>query len=65
MFESFTPIINDHLLKNKENLMKQLARLSKKYPKRIKVSLNIYNIMMNIDYPHLENCIVGRYKNLI
>ena len=54
-----------YLLLERIDYLDTAERLVKKYPKRIKVSLNIYNIMMNIDYPHLENCIVGRYKNLI
>lgn len=64
MFESFKPIIYDHLMKNKDIILKKTAELVKKYPKRIKVSLNIYNILMNIDYPHLENCIAEKYKQI-
>ena len=64
MFESFKPIINEHLLKNKDNIFKKLSELVKKHPKNIKVSLNIYNMLMNIDYPHLENCIVEKYKQI-
>ena len=41
-----------------------MSELVKKHPKRIKISLNIYNILMNIDYPHLENCIVEKYKQI-
>jgi len=62
LFQSFTPIINEHLQKNKDKIMNQLERLSKKYPKRIKVSINIYSIMMIIDYRNLENEIAGKYK---
>jgi hypothetical protein len=64
MFESFKPVIYDHLLKNKDIILKKTAELVKKYPKRIKVSLNIYNILMNIDYPHLENCVAEKYKQI-
>ena len=64
MFESFKPIINDHLLKNKDIILTKMSELVKKYPKHIKVSLNIYNILMNIDYPHLENCIAEKYKQI-
>ena len=64
MFESFKPIIYDHLLKNKNTILKKMSELVKKHPKRIKISLNIYNMLMNIDYPHLENCIVEKYKQI-
>ena len=64
MFESFKPVIYDHLLKNKDIILKKTTELVKKYPKRIKVSLNIYNILMNIDYPHLENILDEKYKQI-
>ena len=64
MFKSFTPIINDHLMKNKDIILEKTAELVKKNPKNIKVSLNIYNILMNIDYPHLENRIAEKYKGI-
>jgi len=64
MFESFKPVIYDHLLKNKDIILKKTTELVKKYPKPIKVSLNIYNILMNIDYPLLENCICEKYKQI-
>jgi hypothetical protein len=51
-------------MKNKDIILKKTTELVKKYPKRIKVSLNIYNILMNIDYPHLENCIHEKYKGI-
>lgn len=64
MFESFKPVIYDHLLRNKDIILTKMSELVKKYPKHIKVSLNIYNILMNIDYPHLENCISEKYKGI-
>lgn len=64
MFESFKPIINDHLLKNKDIILTKIGELVKKHPKSSKISLNIYNILMIIDYPHLENCIAGKYKGI-
>ena len=64
MFESFKPVIDDHLLKNKDIILTKMSELVQKHPKRIKISLNIYNILMNIDYPHLENCIAEKYKQI-
>ena len=64
LFETFRPIINDHLNKNKDKILSRLAELAQKYPKREKISINIYNIMMIIDYRGLENEIAGKYKQI-
>lgn len=54
MFEPFNKIIKDHLKKEKSNIINNLSKLSKSYPKPIKVSLNIYNITMIINYQALN-----------
>lgn len=65
LFDSFKPIIHEHLQKNKDNIIKKLNHLIKKYPKREAISFGIYNIKMIIDYPNLKNILDEKYKNLI
>jgi len=65
LFDSFKPIIYEHLQKNKDNIIKQLNHLIKEYPKREAISFGIYNIKMIIDYPNLKNILDEKYKNLI
>ena len=52
-FMVLQPIIKEHLNKEKDNIIKNLTNLSEKYPKQIKVQLNIYNILIYFDYPEL------------
>jgi len=54
MFESFNEIIKNHLKKEKEQIMKKLNDLASKHPKPAKITLNIYNISMIINYPALK-----------
>ena len=54
MFESFNDIIQDHLRKEKKNILNQLKILAKEHSKPVKISLNIYNILMKVDYPRLK-----------
>ena len=65
MFESFKPFINKHLQDNKDRIFSQLEILSKDNPRKTKISLNIYNLLVTIDYPRLEKIIKERFKNLI
>ena len=65
LFDSFKPIIHEHLKKNKDNIFKKLDDLIKKYSKREVISFGIYNIKMIIDYPYLKNILDEKYKNLI
>lgn len=53
-FICFTGIINEHIQKEKENIKSKVNALVIKYPKEIKISLNIYNISMLINYSKLQ-----------
>ena len=64
-FEIFRPIIETHLIKKKDIILNKINELLKKNPSRMKVSLNIYNILINIDYKNIVNCFNEKYKNLI
>jgi ubiquitin-conjugating enzyme E2 Z len=64
LFESFSPIIINHLQVNQTNILKKLNDLCKKHPKRINISSNIYNITMIIDYPALKAGLSERLDNL-
>ena len=52
-FLEFKGLINKHIQKEKETIKKKIYDLSIKYPKEIKISLNIYNIVMIINYKKL------------
>ena len=64
MFNTFDEIIKNHLKKEKDRIIERLDDLEKKHPKPAKISLNIYNIMMPINYPQLRTEIVDRLNNL-
>jgi ubiquitin-conjugating enzyme E2 O len=64
LFDSFQPAINNHLLKNKENILSKIKKHKEKHPKRKNISLNIYNIVMTIDYPKLENILTIKLNNI-
>jgi ubiquitin-conjugating enzyme E2 O len=64
MFNTFDEIIKNHLKKEKDRIIERLDDLGKKHPKPAKISLNIYNIMMPINYPQLRTEIVERLDNL-
>jgi len=49
----FKPIIQEHLNKEKDNIITKLTNLSEKYPQKLKIQLNIYNILIHLDYPQL------------
>ena len=65
LFIYFKPIIDNHFLKKKDKILNQLEKLSKQYNKTEKISLNIYNIMMIIDYQSLKVELGQKFKNLI
>lgn len=64
LFESFKQIINEHLTKNKDTILKNLDDLLIKYPEKLKISLNVYNIMMVIDYQNIKSEINKKYKQI-
>ena len=49
-FKIFEEIIQEHIKKNKETILSKLDHLCKKNPKEKKISLDIYNIYINLDY---------------
>ena len=53
-FIVFKGIIDEHILNEKENIKTKVNQLVKEYPKEIKISLNIYNISMIINYKKLQ-----------
>ena len=54
LFNSFNEVISKHLKDERENILSKVDELCKKYPKPIKVSINIYSLMMLIDYNSLK-----------
>ena len=49
-FKGFEEIIQEHIKKNKETILSKLDHLCKKNPKEKKISLDIYNINISLDY---------------
>jgi|TARA_B110000971_G_C19848229_1_gene425826 ubiquitin-conjugating enzyme E2 Z len=64
MFMSFDEIIKKHLKEEKERIIERLDDLVKKHPQPAKISLNIYNIMMPINYPQLREELNERLNSL-
>ena len=64
LFQSFEPLIREHLLLEKDNILAKVDDLTKKNPKPAKISLNIYNILMPINYPSLKAELSYRLNNL-
>ena len=64
MFLPFDDIIKNHLRKEKKNILEKLNSLAKKHSKPAKISLNIYNIMMSINYPKLKAELSERFDKL-
>ena len=64
MFLPFDDIIKNHLRKEKKNILEKLNSLAKKHSKPAKISLNIYNIMMSINYPKLKAELNERFDKL-
>ena len=60
----FDDIIKNHLRKEKKNILEKLNSLAKKHSKPAKISLNIYNIMMSINYPKLKAELSERFDKL-
>ena len=64
MFMPFNDIINDHLRKEKKRILEKLNELAKIHSKSLKITLNIYNIVMLINYPKLKAEISERFDKL-
>ena len=64
LFESFSDVISKHLKYEKETILKNIELLCKKHPKPIKASINIYNLMMIIDYNSLKNELTQKLNSL-
>ena len=54
-FKGFEEIIQDHIKKNKETILSKLDHLCKKNEKEKKISLDIYNINISLDYHWLRS----------
>jgi len=64
LFLSFKNIIEDHLKKEKDNILSRIDALCSKHPKPAKISLNIYNIVMTIHCDQLKKEIIERFNKL-
>ena len=64
LFITFDDVISKHLKNERENILKKLDILCKEYPKPIKASINIYNLMMIMDYNSLKNELTQKLNSL-
>ena len=53
-FRSFETVINDHLKKEKNNILQKINSLKESYPVKEKLHLNIYNLSLIRDYNNIE-----------
>ncbi len=56
-YECFKNIIKDHLSKNKDRIISRLIYLKKENPKPVKITINIYNLSVPIEYEKLSKSI--------
>lgn len=64
LFITFDDVISKHLKNERENILKNLEILCEKYPKPIKASINIYNLMMIMDYNSLKKELTQKLNSL-
>lgn len=63
-FEIFKDVIDEHITKNKEEILDKVDELNKKYKKR-KINTNIYGIKsIEIDYGELKNKLKDKFDNI-
>lgn len=63
-FEMFKDVIDEHITKNKEEILNKVDELNKKYKKR-KINTNIYGIKsIEIDYGELKNKLKDKFDNI-
>lgn len=58
-FFCFNEKIKIHFQENKDIILKKLDELCIKYPKKIRINLNIYNLSVDIDYIKIKNLIIN------
>lgn len=63
-FKIFEPIINEHLKKNKDNILKKINTLKKLHPSKDKISINIYNLSAIRDYNMIEAKLLEMFEFL-
>lgn len=64
LFKSFDDVISKHLKNERENILQKIDILCKEYPKPIKASINIYSLMMIIDYDSLKKELTQKLNSL-
>jgi ubiquitin-conjugating enzyme E2 O len=62
LFQVFESVIKNHLLTNKEPILNKLDELSINNPKPIKISLNIYNLFIVVDYLNTKKKLIDNFK---
>lgn len=64
LFITFDDVISKHLKNERENILQKLDTLCEKYPNPMKASINIYNLMMIMDYNSLKKELTQKLNSL-
>ena len=64
LFITFDDVISKHLKSKKENIIDKLNKLCDENPKTVKISINIYNLMMVIDYKNVRKELIKKLNSL-
>lgn len=62
-FHVFNEVIYNHLKSNQKDILENLDKLSKNYPKPTKITLNIYGLMVILEYSKLKEYIKERFES--
>ena len=64
-FEIFTDIIQEHIQHNKESILQGIQTLVEKYPKKRKITANVYRLNnILIDYSELYQRIKNKFDSI-
>lgn len=64
LFIPFDDIISKHLKSKKENIIDKLNKLCDEIPNPIKISINIYSLMMILDYKNVREELIKKLNSL-
>lgn len=64
LFIQFKEIIDEHVVKEKDNIINRINQFAIKYPQKNKVSLNIYRLSLIIDYPRLNEILANELTKI-
>lgn len=63
-FKCFESVIKEHLIKEKDNILEKVKIIKKGKKNKDKLSINIYNLSVIIDYNNTENILTEMLTNI-